>query len=110
MASTSMVTVANALTAQRITPWPRETKDLGKLDIDLAEPSSFNPEIQKRIICTDWAWAQAKSRDLSGVLERGARGHVRARAQMRLWSNPVPRFGFETPCTEAGLNTKGCRL
>lgn len=29
---------------------------------------------------------------------------------MRLWSNPVPRFGFETPCTEAGLNTKGCRF
>ena len=59
MASTSMATVANALTAQRITPWPRETKDLGNVDIDLAESSSFNPEIQKRIICTDWAWARA---------------------------------------------------
>jgi hypothetical protein len=47
MAATSKATVVNALTAQRITPYPRETKDLGK-DIDLrAEVHSFTGHLHK---------------------------------------------------------------
>ena len=30
--------MANTPTAQRITPYPRETKDLGRIDVDLAPP------------------------------------------------------------------------